>query len=622
MPKKKGPIRTEAVVPMVIVVALVYSYFHFFFDRHLRAGMEFAATRVHGAEVNIASVETSVWRASFLLRGLQVTDKESPARNLFELGEVRFGMLWDALLRAKVVVEEASILDIRAYTQRRTPGFVLPPEPPSSGMLARVQDQVLQQTRKRLNDNFLGDLASVLGGTDPKEQLKNIQADLQSQARATALEAELKAKRTEWEKRIRELPKPKELQELKAKLKELKPSGKNPLEIAKNLQQARAVLAEGEQKVKQVLQAKTDLTGDVEAYTKAVADLKKLAEQDVADLQKRLQLPNIDPKEFSTQMLLSQLETRLVSLRKYVALARRYLPPKKTAEQKAADQAERVLPPKRGEGVTYQFPVTTGYPLFWLKKAAITSRIDQSDWAGNVAGTLLDFSTDPAVANKPFQVKLEGDFPKQQLLGLQLHAVADHRTETAKETLRVKADAFPAQNVMFSEREDFRFGLANAVGAASFDAELAGEGLKVGLQSRFQKPEFVLEMKNRQVQEIVSGALAGLPALTMAAKAGGTWDQLSFDIDSNLGSALSAGFQKQMQAKLAEAKGKLDAFVNEKLLPQQKKAQEALRALTDGPGALLSKQAGEMDGVLKEAQGSVNQSGGGGGGGLLKGLFK
>lgn len=625
-PKAKGPIRTGAVVPSLVLIALVYGYFYLFFDSHLRSGMEFVASRVHGAEVNIGRVTTSFWGASFRMQNLQVTNKEQPTHNLFEIGDMKFQMLWDALLRAKFVVEESSVLDIQAYTKRKKPGFVLPPPPPGESVLAKVQDQVVQQTKQRLNGNFLGDIANVLTGTDPKDQLKNIQAELKSTLKAEALEKELTAKKAEWEKRIKDLPKPQEIKALEAKIKALNLNTKNPIEFAQKLKQAKEILAEAQAKVKQVDQTQKDFTSDITSYTQAVASLQQLAAQDVADLQKRLQIPSIDPKEFSTQLFLGQIESRLVSLRKYVELARKYMPPKKTAEEKAAAKAEQIVPRARGAGVNVSFPITTGYPLFWLKKAAISSELTQSEWAGKVSGALTDATTDPVLIGRPMKLQLQGDFPKQEIRGFDFIATMDHTTEKAKESLRVKVASVSVPAQMFSDSPAVRFGIKESRGGGGIEATLVDQTLDIGLQSRLDKPAFSLEAQNKQVQEILSAVLAGISIVTMEAKVSGSWDKFHIDVDSNIGRELSAGFQRQLQAKVGEAKAKLDAFVQEKLNPAKKKVQDQLAGLTGGPGKLLGDNKSQMDGALKDAEGSA-QGGGGAksspiekGKGLLKGF--
>lgn len=622
--KAKGPIRTGAVVPSLILITLVWAYFFFFFDSHLRRGIEIVASRVHGAEVNLGSLRTSFFGASVRVGGLEVTNKEAPTLNLVEIGSMHFAMSWDALLRAKAVVEDASVLDIRAGTKRKSPGFVLPPPPPSEGgLLARVQDQVLAQTKQKLNQNFLGDVATVLGGVDPKEQLKNIQGELKANARAMQLEKELAEKKAAWEKRIKDLPKPQEIKALEARIKGLNLNSKNPAELLKNAKQVKEILAEAQAKVKQVDSTQKDLSADITNYTNAVADLERLAAQDVADLQKRLSIPSIDPKEFSTQLFLGQIEKHLVSLRKYVALARKYMPPKKTNEQKAAEAKEALVPRKRGEGVTYKFPITTGYPLFWLKKAAISSEISQSEWAGKVSGQLTHVSTEPSLVGKPMQLQVAGDFPKRGIAGVDLLVSVDHTTERAKEMIRMKVASFPVPPLAFSESADVRFGLKEAVGSSSFLAQLADEALTVGIQGTFLKPQFDLAAKSKPMQEILGAVLAGIPSVTMSASVTGSWDKFAIDIDSNLGRELSAGFQKQLQAKVGEAKGKLDAFVKDKIEPQRAKVKKMLEGLTGGPGKAIADRKGEMDGAMKQAENSGTAGSGPGGkaGGFLKKLF-
>ncbi|MGZ3692847.1 MAG: TIGR03545 family protein [Bdellovibrionota bacterium] len=627
MKKAKGPFRTGALVPSIILLALVWAYFFFFFDHHLKAGMEFGLTRVNGAEVDIASLNTSFWHANMGIYGLEVTDKEKPEQNTVKIGTIRFAMLWDALLRGKIAIQDASILDIQPYVMRIKPGYVLPPPPPQApGILAKVQDQVVQQTRAKFNGNFLGDIADVVGGMDPKDQLKNLQGDLKSQARAMELEKELTAKKAEWEKKIKDMPKPAEIQAIEAKIKALNMNSKNPMEIAKSLKQAKEILGEAQGKINQVNQTQSQLTGDILKYTAATADLEKLAAQDVSDLQKRLKIPSIDPKEFSTQLFMAQIEKHLTGVRKYIAIARKYMPSKKSsaqlaAEKKAAKENE-LLPPARGKGVTYHFPITTAYPLFWLKKAAISSELSQSDWAGKVSGELLDVTTSPTELGRPTKLHLAGDFPKQKIAGLDFLATLDHTTDKAKDSITAKVAAFPVTNQIFSDSPSVKFGIKQATAAASMSATLADEALNIKMGSRFDKPEFDFEAKSAPVKEILGAVLKGISTVTMDASVTGSWDKFNIDIDSNLGRELSGGFQKQLQAKLGEAKAKLDGFVNEKIGGNKKKVQELLSGLTSGPGKLLGQNKAELDKAMSSAEKSAQGGGAGAPAGGAKKLLK
>lgn len=625
-PKAKGPIRTGMLVPCLLLIGLVWAYFFFFFDSHLRAGIEFGAGRVHGAEVNVGRVKTSFWRASFEMNDLEVTDKEKPEQNLVKVGTMRFAMIWDALLRGKVAVEDASILDIQPWVKRKSPGWVAPPPPPAdpkAGLLAKVQDQVVQQTRAQFNENFLGDIADVVAGSDPKDQLKSIQGELKAQAAAEKLEKELAAKKVEWEKRIKELPQPKDIQAIEAKIKGLNLSTKNPVELAANLKKAKEILGEAEAKIKLVDQSQSQLTGDINTYTSAAANLEKLVQQDVADLQKRLQIPDIDPKEFSQQLFMAQVEKRLTGVRKYIEIARKYMPAKKSAAEKAAAKEEELVPPRRGEGRTYRFPITKGYPLFWLKKAAISSELSQSEWAGKASGEILDLTTSPPDLGRPTKIHLAGDFPKQKLLGLDFSATLDHTKEAARETFKASIASFPVMDQMFADTPSVKLGLKEAAGSGTVTGTLADQTVTMNIGSKFDQAKFSFDAKSPVVKEILGAVLAGIPTVTMNAGVSGSWDKFSININSNLGQELSSGFQKQLQAKLGEAKEKLNKFVDEKVGPNKKKVQDALAGLTNGPGKMLGNAKEELNKALNNAKGAATPKAGGGGaspGNLLKGF--
>ena len=314
--KRKGPIRTGAVVPTVIFMTFIGVYFSFFFDGNLRRLLEYAGTHINGAEVNVGRVSTSFLHARLEINTIELTDKNHPERNTIQVGAVTFQMLWDALLRAKVVVNEASILDIQALTPRKHKGYVLPPTPPSNGKpsaLEKVEGEVISQTRKKYDGNFLGDVASLLGGTNPQDQLKNIEGTLKSDARIKELQKDLTDKKAKWDERIKQLPQGKELQAYADRVKALKFDIKNPGELAKNAQEAQKIINEAGDKVKLIDQSQRDLKNDVGGYTQAYKDLEKMIQQDVRDLQGRLKLPNIDAKEFSQQLFMHMIEQKLGS---------------------------------------------------------------------------------------------------------------------------------------------------------------------------------------------------------------------------------------------------------------------------------------------------------------------
>ena len=613
--KKKGPIRFEAVIPALIFTLLVGAYFKLFFDGHVRRLMEYVGTQVNGAEVNVGKFETSFLNASLEIGDIQVTDKNKPERNLAQVGSIKFKMLWDALLRAKVVVDEASILNIQALTQRKSPGYVVPPPPPSQGesVVEKAQKQVLAQTRKQFNDNFLGDVAAVLGGVDPKEQLKNLQAELKSDARIKQLETELAAKKVKWEQQIKALPQTAELKAYEGRVKALKFDVNNPAELAGNLKEADKIVKEVDAKVKQIDQTSKDVNGDINNYQQAFKDLEKMVQEDMRDLQTRLKLPKIDSKEFSQQLFMTFIEGKLVSLQKYIAVARKYMPPKKTEAEKLAKQDEEIVPRRRGEGKNYRFPITTGYPLFWMKHAAISSELGQSEFSGDIKGEIKNLTTDQVFIKKPTEILMAGNFPKQQVMGVDAKITLDHTTDTPKEGMVLKVAKFPTGAYQLSNSPDVRLGIQESTGSSQLVAALVNQEITVDIENKFNGVKFDLDAKNKHVKEIIGNILNGIPVIDLNAKVRGSFSDFSLHINSNLGEELAKGFQKQLQAKLAEAQAQLRALVDQRI----GKERDKLKGEMDKTVASLTKDLGvkkeEADKVIADAKAHIEGSKGKGG---------
>lgn len=610
VPKKKkvkGPIRWEAILPATVLTVLIGVYFTFFFDGHLRRALEYVGTQVNGAEVNIGSLDVGFLTASLKIADIQVTDKNQPQRNIVQVGSVNFKMLWDALFRAKVVVDEASILNIQALTKRKKPGYVVPPPPPDGGpsLLQKAEREVLDQTQKRFNKNFLGDVASIVGGTDAGDQLKNIQGQLKSDARIKELETEFNKKKAMWDQRIKELPQQKELKEYEARIKALKFDGKNPAEFAKSVSEADKIIREVDQKVRLVKDTSKDVKGDLNTYAQAYKDLEKMVQDDIKDLQKRFKLPDVNPKEFSQQLFMQMIESKLVGVRKYVEVAREYAPPLASKEERQARKQERLVPPKRGEGKTYAFPITTSYPLFWLKHAAISSEVSSSsEYGGNITGEIKDFSTSPEAIPRPAMILVKGDFPKQNIFGLDAAITIDHRTSTPKESIVATVAAYPMGQTKLSDSPEVSLSIDQAKASSALKATLVNQELKVEIQNSFGDLKYGFEAKNKIVKDILGDVLNGIPKITVNAGVTGSFKDFDIHINSNLGDELAKGFQRVLQAKIAEAQAKLKKSIDDQIGVQRARLKAEIDKATGDLNKILDGKQAEVDKALADAKGS------------------
>ncbi len=593
-PKKKGPIRVEAVVPAAILFGLFYAYGAFFFDSHLRSGLSWTATQIHGAEVNIRDIDSSFFGGYFHLFGLEVTDPEKPERNLLSIGAMKFSLLWDALLRAKFVVNEASIENIQAMSPRKRPGRVLPKtESGPNKELEALQKGVIDQTKETYNDNILGDLASIAGGVNPEDQLKNIQSNLKTEKRIQELELELKKKEKEWKSRMDSLPRSKELKDIEQRAKALKFDGKN---LAKSLKEVKKLSKEVKQKLDLYKKTSKALKADLKNFENQVQNLEKLAEEDLKDLQGKFKIPTLDAKAFTMALFARMFGQKLATVRKYSALAQEYMPPKKSKEVKAEG---KLVPRKRSDGVNIKFPITVGYPLFWLQKASISSEPNESEYSGRIRGEVLNVTSNPKFIQKPATIEIEGDFPKQKILAFNTNITLDHTKEVAEQNIVGQVGSFPVGKLELSKSKEARFIIQEATGRASFSGKLKEGRFQFGLNSIYDKVNYDVGSKQKIVDEILKATVRSMPNLNVKASASGTWDQFDLDIDSNLGRALGRGLKQQVQVQIDKAKQKLKNYIDDKIKGQKAKLEQQFKSVTSGVEKELNSKKQEIDNVQK-----------------------
>lgn len=601
--KAKGPIRFEAIIPVTVIFALTYVYFHFFFDAHLRKGIEWGASYAHGAEVNVGGVTTSFIRGQFSLRKLEVTDKSEPMRNLLSIGEVRFGFMWDALLRAKFVVDEAAIENIQAYSPRRSRGWVRPPKPPSGepSAIQQIEEEALRQVQDEYAGNMLGDLAQLLGGTDKSELLKGVQDELQAEAKIKELEKALKEKEQEWKKRLEELPNKEQLDELAQRAKAIDLKARDPRVIAENLKNLREIGREADSKVREIRASGESLKGDVRHFNSEIGSIDDLIKQDIRDIQNRVGIPDLDAAGLSKGIFGAVFAANVAELIKYVELSRQYMPPKMASGEKP----QRIVPPPRGEGVNYSFPVAKGYPGFWLKKATISSEPNDSEYSGRVRGELTHLSTAPTILPDPMRLRVEGDFPKVEIHGFNLDLLIDHRTENPKQILDILVGRYPVRDKEFSRSRELTFGLEKARGQSHVQAQVGGSQFSLEVKNQFTELEYLLETSSRDAKKALETILAGIPMVDLNARASGSLRSFRTSINSNLGRELSRGLQNYVKAELDALRAEIEDQVLGRVKEERAQLNEQYEKVRSQVDRALNRKNQEVESAQNEVKSSV-----------------
>ncbi|HXH75521.1 MAG TPA: TIGR03545 family protein [Bacteriovoracaceae bacterium] len=568
--KKKGPIRFEAIIPVVVLSLLTFLYFSIYFDRHLKSLIEYVGTQGNGAEVNVESLNTSFIRGDFEMKRIEVTDKEKPKLNALEIGNIHFKFLWDALLRMKFVVEDASITNIQIQKPRRSEGKVLPPEPAKPSKINELQDKVMAQVKNKYGANVLGDALALLEGGDYKDQINTIRGTLKSEARVQSMITDVKGKREQWDGKVKSLSDTSNLKVIEAEIQALTKE-KDFLKQAAGAKKLNDRLKEVDQRYKDIQAASKQLKSEVDAVAQYPKELQALVNEDVASLKNRFQIPQVDFKDMAMHLFAGEFAQYIAKARKYQAMAKQYVPEKK-------EDREEVIPPPRSAGKTFLFPVTTGYPLFWLKRAAISSKGTADSYAGDVSGELTNVTTDPKHIKKPVMLDMQGNFPAVKVMGVKALITLDHTRDIAKQSALVQVNSFPVPERMFVNDKNLKFGFLNANGSTTFSANMAEGNIDMNWTSALSKPQFLVETQNKIAREMLNNILTAIPVININGTASGSFDHLKMHINSNLGSELAQGFTREIGAKVAEAQAKLNSLVEDKIKGPQKELMDQLGA--------------------------------------------
>lgn len=618
--KTTGPIRWNAIVPVSIFGLLVGLYFHFFFDYNVRNTLEWIGTKVVGAEVNVGDFKTNFLQASLQIKDIEITDVENPSHNSLNIGEIRFAMLWDALLRLKFVINEAVVEQIEFGKKRLRIGKVLPPPPPEpekTGPSAlekeadKLKKTALAQAETQFNDNVLGDIASLLGGTKGDVKLDQFQDSLISKKMLETLGADLNKRQNSWNERMKSLPQGKEFQGLLDRLGKVKTSNfKSPQELADSLKEVDAILKDGEAKYKKLQLAKSDLDSDLKLTQDSYQQLEAQIKADIKAVEKHFKIPQIDAKSLTLSLFKKYLDPYMAKVNHYQNLAHKYLPPNLLKKNTPGSEPDvSIRPHPREKGVTYEFGRINSYPLFWVKKIAVSSQAGTSPQAGNIKGEILDLTSHQVLVGKPTLANLAGDFPGSGISGFQTKLSVDTRGDASNLGFMLKVGSYPVTGRPLVQSNDVAIDLVKAQGSLDIAGTLLGlNNLTLKLANKYTNASYDIKSKESTIQEILRGVFSGLPSIEIDAKAKGILPNVSFDIESNVGKELQKGFERQIQAKIDETRKKIQALIDDQISTQKTKIDAQINQFKNQFEKEIKKLQEQAENQKKLAEGKADQA--------------
>lgn len=581
--KKGGVLRTAAVAPLAIVTILVVAFNILLLDTSIKKAIEIFGGKVNGAEVNVGSVTTSFSDLEMVIQNIQFTDKNIPEQNLFQIGKINVQLLWDALLRAKIVVEKSLVVDVQVYTKRSRAGEVYPPDLDDKTGNNKYVQMALDKAKEEMEGNIFGDIAGLLGGGSTGDIAKQIEGQLQSKIKFNKLNELISEREKSLAKDFKNLPKEKELKQLQKRIKSIrwKDMG-NIAKAPKVLKEVDSIKKKIDKTSKSYSKASKNVSKSMTIIDKAYKDAEASISDDVDSVSKRMKIPKLDQKSIAKSMFGGEVMDKVKEAKKYQALAKKYIPPKKKTAKPQA--------PPRGKGRNYTFAKKNSYPAFWLKLAKIDSKNDQ----GVVDGQILNITNDQNAIGKLTTVDIKGDFPGIKLRNLRSNMTIDHRDDPLVK-LFAEVGSMQVKDKAISKSSDVKFNLKSAEVNSIIKGTLREEKVDIELDNKFRSIIYDTDAKNQAVKTILGDVAKKTKILTLDASVEGEWEDLKIDVKSNLAQAIQNSvsslaqekinkkteeIQRQVDAEIAGARAQVDHKISKLKSSYEKQLAEGKKQLS------------------------------------------
>lgn len=620
--KPQGPIRWNAIVPLGLFVVLIFAYFHFFFDSHIRSLMEWGGYKALGTEINIGKFESSFFNGRVEINKIEITDSLKPEFNSIELGSIRFDVNWDALLRMKIVVQEMAVEGIQFMSKRAYPGKVAPPEPPSNepSFTDELQKKALNKLEGQNKNNVLGDIGTFLksGGWD--EQLKNIESQMASKKQAEALKEKWAKKQIEWDQKIKTLPTEKDLQSFKTRFDGIKYKDfKTPQEVQASVDQFNALKKDVDEKVKLVDSTKNNLNEDLKSLQTDYSGLEAQIKNDIDSIKTRFKIPKLDAGAFAKSLFMDYLTPYTQKLDRYKKLAQKYLPPKysqmleaKKGSAKGAAAAkddDSIQPLPREKGLSYEFPVTKGYPLFWIQNIKISSKSNAQTDYGDIQGQIKDITSNQKQIGKETEIHLGGSFNSMKLTGLKLNAFFNNMHEAPEVRFDMGVGSYPIADLSLIQSDDGTIKIPATTSSLAINGKTIGfKNYDLNLKNEFRNVKFESSAKEPVVADILKQTFATIDSFDLVAKASGEITNLDIDISSSLGDKLQASFNALLQKKIDEVNKQIREKVDQEIGKYKKDIDDQVAKFKGGFTKEIDATQAKLDGQKKGADDRINQA--------------
>jgi uncharacterized protein (TIGR03545 family) len=555
--KNSGIVSLPKLIIAAILITAVCGGYYFFRNILIEKALVSALELVFQAKTSVSGLDFDLFDMKLAWNSLEVANRDRPMKNLFELGYSEAGFsLWN-ILKARFVVEDLEVRDIRWNTDRKT-----------SGELPSAPEQKEEKSAAAgFASEIAGSVMASLSSFDAKAILESQLDKLMTPKTAQRIKDELQSQTEVWKGKISDSRA--EIASLKAQVEELKgiraQSLGTPEEIAALITKIDGAIKSVQQAASMAESLKTDFDAAIKTANTAKTELQDAVRKDYAYAASLVNLGSGGVMSLASGLFADFARERLGDWYAYALRAieiARSLPKSDNKEKVEEKTPER-------KGVIIRFPVTDNQPRLWIKNIAFNTEGNKDQ---KVAGKITDITGAPDLVGKPtafdFSVALpeSGDGQSGPGKYFGLDGNIDMRTNAETDAdIRLTAQGIPIKIWLPSPVLTIKSVEGPLDTKASMRIMRAG-GMSCELGGAIVQPKLEREGKPDRISDMTYSVLSSVKAVDVDAVYSVSADKkMDLQLSSSLDKSLRDGFIAYIKSQESVYRARIEEELKNRL---------------------------------------------------------
>ncbi len=572
--------RKSGIITLLVIAAIIVALSFIFTDKWLEGKMESLGSSVVGAKVEFDGVDFSFLNLRMHWNRLQVTDPNDTWTNLFETGQCDFDLELVPLFSRKVIVENLQMNGLRFSTKRETDGALPKKAEEKKAETPEFIRNVEKNLKNEANQVPLFNLAGAAKKADVDSIWRII--DLKSPGRIDSLKNVYQQKYADWGKRINNLPDENDLKQFQERIQSIHIDQIKTVDEFQNaLSTVSTLYKRADSLSKAVKQVRSDFQSEVKQVQDYPQTVKTWVNQDYQRALRLAQLPDISVKNVARIVFGRQVIDRIQNVTGYVGTARYY------ANKYQAVSPKKEKPP-RLKGQDIHFVNETELPKFWVKK------IDLSGETPNefkIEGAVTDIVSQQKLIGKPTVITVKGSRKDQATLGIQ--GTLDYLGEKPAETIEIKADQMPLQNVKLTSFPLIPYKIQQGKGQVNATIKFQGQDFLSDIRFRAAGLQFDYNEKpanlNARLADLAQSITRAIKLITLKVTAQEQNNQFSLHMDSNLDELIASRVKEIISGEIAKARQQIQDRIDKEVDKYRKQLEDLVQSKQKELQAQLAK---------------------------------